>query len=291
MKKIYSGVIEFFNDFYNIWITERPSQQAAALAYYSMFSFAPVIYVAYTVAGLFIRNSNVTDSIYRLIEDVLGSETAQFIYDSVSNLSESTQSSSLLLSLIGFLALVFAASGLFYQLQFALNKIWGVPLPEKGQTGTLIRQRLFAFFLVISLGLFLVLLTFLSVLLSLLDQWILPNYSLQIGTYLMFFVVIAVVFLLLYKILPQTRIAWRDIWLGALLSALLLMIGGYLVGLYLGSSRANSALEAAGSFAVLLVGFYYFAQVFLLGSVFSRVYAHRFGSRRQIQTMGDLEQD
>lgn len=269
---------DFFREFYRIWIAERPAQHAAALAYYSMFSFAPVIYVAYTIAGFFLRELSLADPQFERLENILGPEVTQIIYDALSSLDSATSSSSILFSIIGFLALFFAASGLFYQLQFALNRIWQVPIPEKGETQTLIRQRLFAFLLVIGLGVLLALITLANIVLSFLDDLFLPDLDIQLPSALIYILAVSGIFMLLYKILPEKKIKWRDIWLGAFVAALLLTVGGYLVALYLGSSRANSALEAAGAVAILLTGFYYFAQVFILGAVFSRVYAHLYGS-------------
>jgi membrane protein len=269
---------DFFREFYRIWIAERPAQQAAALAYYSMFSFAPVIFVAYTIAGLFVAELRLSDPQFVRLESLLGPEVTQVIYDALAGLESTTSSSSLFLSVIGFLALLFAASGLFYQLQFALNRVWQVPVPEKGETRTLVRQRLFAFLLVIGLGVLLALATLLNVALSFLDDLLLPGRDFQLPSALLYILAVTAIFLLLYKILPERKISWRDLWLGAFLAALLLTLGGYLVGLYLGSSRASSALEAAGAVAILLSAFYYFAQVFILGAVFSRVYASLSGS-------------
>lgn len=272
-------VRDFFREFYRIWIAERPAQYAAALAYYSMFSFAPVIFVAYTIAGVFIAELRLTDPQFQRLEGLLGPEVTQVIYDALASLESTTSSSSVVLSVIGFLALLLAASGLFYQLQFALNRVWQVPIPEKGETRTLIRQRLFAFLLVISLGVMLALATLLNLVISFLGELLLPGRDFQLPAALIYILAVSGIFMLLYKILPEKKIKWRDIWLGALLAALLLTLGGYLVGLYLGSSRASSALEAAGAVAILLTGFYYFAQVFILGAVFSRVYASLYGSQ------------
>jgi membrane protein len=278
-----SKLSNFLKELYRIWITERPSQQAAALAYYSMFAFAPVIYVAVTIAGFFIKGLGVTDLQFARLEQILGQETTQLIYDMVSNLSKTTSSGSILLSLIGFLALLFAASGLFYQLQFALNKIWNVPPPKKGETTSLIRQRVFAFVMVIGLGILLALLSAANVLFSMLTNLFPAQANFKLPGNLLYVLLVAGIFILLYRLMPQKKIGWRDVWLGAVTAALLITIGGYLLGLYIRSGRTNSAIEAAGAFAVLLIGFYFFAQVFLLGAVICRVYAGLFGTQRRAQ--------
>jgi membrane protein len=278
-------VRNFLKELYQVWITERPSQQAAALAYYSMFAIAPIIYVAYTVAGIFLRQLSLEDIQLERIADLLGPEITQFILDAVSNISISSQSTSVLVTLIGFIALLFAASGLFFQLQFALNVIWKVPPPKKGQTLSVVRQRLFSFLIVIGLGLLVVAMAVISFLLSQVDRLIGLDSTAALTNFLTDFLILTGVFALFYKILPETRVAWKDVWLGALVAAFLVLIGGALVGIYLSHSSINSASGAAGSVAVLMVSFYYFAQIFLLGAVLTRLYTMRYGSHSQARSL------
>ncbi len=140
------SIKEFAKELYRIWATERPGQLAAAIAYYGMFAFAPVIFFAFWVAGLFIDQLSAADQFFTRMENLFGSEVTLFIQDSVTAIAETTTESSIIATLISVGALLLAASGLFNQLLFALNKIWGVPPPERGQTKGLIRQRLFSFF-------------------------------------------------------------------------------------------------------------------------------------------------
>jgi len=276
-----SSLIDFFKEIYRFWITERPNQLAAALAYYGMFSFAPVIYIAITVAGIFLNEVNISNRLYTRLETVFGSEIAGFIQVSVQKLSAETSQTSLLASLISFFALLFAASGVFLQLQFVLNKIWGVPRPGRGETRAFLFSRISSFLIVIGLGLFLVLSTAVGVVLTWLDS-VLKIEPISTGFGLLGFVILGTVtFALFYKLLPNTSIAWRDVWLGSGLAALLMGIGGLLVGWFLKSSNFNSAFEAAGAFAVVLIGIYYMAQIFLFGAIFTRIYAQQFGSRKR----------
>ncbi len=273
---------DFMTELYHIWITERPNQLAAALAYYSMFSFAPVIFMAYSIAGIFIDQISAANRMYVRLESILGAEVTTLIEDSVSALSHTTRDGSFLISLVSLLALLLAASGLFYQLQFALNKIWQAPAPQKSQTLAVIRQRLFSFLMVVGLGLVLILATFLNLVTSffgqILDEFfglgILPP-TLSLAATLGLF---TLAFALIYKIMPDIQIAWKDVWLGSFITAALLMIAAFILGFFLRIGRIGSAFEAAGAFAILLIGIYYCAQIFLFGAVFIRVYAHRFGS-------------
>ena len=275
---------QFIKELYQIWITERPNQLAAALAYFGMFSFAPIIFVAFSVVGLFADEISAANQFYQRLENVLGAEVATLIQDSITTLSKPSTGGSILVSIISFLALLYAASGVFFQLQFALNTIWHVPPPKKGQTMAFIRQRLFSFLMVIGIGL----LGILAVLTNLLLAWfgalterllgISASMSLAAGAAAL--VLITIAFALFYKILPETKVAWRDVWLGAAIAALLVLTAVTLAGLFFQLSSLSSAFQAAGAFSVLLIGFNYIAQIFLLGALICRVYANRFGSRR-----------
>lgn len=275
-------VIDFGKEVYHIWITERPNQLAAALAYYGMFAFAPVIFIAVTVAGLFFDNPAVITQLFERLENALGPETAQSIQNSVESISQTTSEGTVLTTIISFIALFMAASGLFFQLQFALNTIWKVPLAEKGETSSYLKKRLFSFVMVIGVGLLLIIMTVASILFTWITSLLNLNVSGQIYYTLAGLGLALLSIALIYKVLPDVKISWRDVWIGAGVTTILVGIGGFLIGLYLKSSNVGSALEAAGSFAVILLGIYYVAQIFLFGAVFTRVYAHKFGSLRTL---------
>lgn len=280
----------FLKEVYGIWISERPSQLAAALAYYGMFSFAPIIFVAVTIAGIFIQEIDLADKFYQRLEIFLGEGVSSLVQEAVATLSNTPASSSLLISLISFLALLYAASGLFFQLQFSLNTIWHVPPPQKGQTKTFFRQRVFSFLIVIGVGLLGVFVTLASFLLSWLGSLLerllgvagSQVIAAKLGAPILIFLVIA----LFYKVLPETRVTWRDVWLGAIIATTLILLAVILVGFFFQYISLNSALQATGAFTVLLVGFYYIAQIFLLGVVCCRIYAGNYGSRRSITDLG-----
>lgn len=275
---------EFLTKLYNIWISERPNQLAAALAYYGMFSFAPVIFIGFTIAGLFIDQLAAAERMYQRMEAVLGPETSKFIADAVSTIGSTSSGGTLLGSLISLIALLAAASGLFFQLQYALNKIWRVPPPERGQTGAFIRQRLFSFLLVLGVGLLLILATLANLILGWFGSWLEVLFEVTvpsvIWTGLGSLALLTISFALLYKVLPDVEIAWREVWAGSFTAALLVVLFVLLIGLFFTSGMIGSAFEAAGAFAVLLIGIYYVAQIFLLGAVICRVYANLYGSQR-----------
>jgi membrane protein len=270
---------QFIQELYRIWATERPGQLAAALAYYGMFAFAPVIFIMLWVAGLFFDSISASDQFFARLEALFGSDVTLFIQESVEAIGHSTNETSIIATLISVAALLLAASGLFYQLLFALNKIWDVPVPERGQTGGMIRQRLFSFLMVIGVGLIFVLGTMVNVVLTWFGSLFDLNPSMPILNILGFLGLATLAFALIFKILPEAHIRWRDVWIGAFVTAVLVALALFLFGAYLNIGNIGNAFEAAGAFAVLLIGIYTIAQVFLFGAMFTKVYAAMYGSR------------
>jgi membrane protein len=269
----------FLQELYRIWATERPGQLAAALAYYGMFAFAPVIFFMFWVAGLFLDQISAAEQFYSRIETRFGAEMATFVQDSVQAIGQSTGGSSVIATLVSVVALLLAASGLFYQLLFALNQIWGVPVPERGQTGSLLRQRLFSFLMLIGVGLLFVLGILVNVTITWFGSLFDLNPTMPVLNMLGFIGLSTLAFALIYKILPEADTRWRDVWIGALVTALLVSVALLLFGAYLNRGNVGNAFEAAGAFAVLLIGIYTIAQVFLFGAMFTRVYAAVYGSQ------------
>jgi len=279
-------LIKFAKEIYRIWTLERPGQQAAALAYYGMFSFAPIIFIALSVVGLFVDQIKAASYLYERLASVLGEATATWVQESLAALGQPSTEESLLISIISFGALLYAASGVFFQLQYAMNTIWHVPLPEKGYYIHLVRKQLVSFVMVIGIGLFGILAIVINFLLANFGTFLetLFGYSgnLPIITGLLALGLNAVTFGLLYKILPETKVAWRDVWLGAIVAAVLVVVAIRLAALYFSYSSLTSALQAAGAVSVLLMSFFYIAEIFLAGAIICRVYANQFGSLRLI---------
>ena len=278
------SLIEFVKEIYLIWVTEKPNQLAAALAYFGVFSFAAVIYIAFRLASIFIDEVAAAERLYERIAAVLGTEIATFIQNSVVALSSANSGGTTLVTIVSLVSLLFAAMGLFLQLKYVLNRIWQVPIYQRGQRFALVKRYLFAFIIVIILGLLIILGAVFSVVLAWFGSVISEYTS---GTTLLFAlemlaflgaIVLANAFI--YKVLPDVKLRWRDVWPGSIISALLLIIGGVVIGLYLKIAGVGSAFEAAGAFAVLMISIYYFAQIFLVGAIITRVYARRYGSMR-----------
>jgi membrane protein len=273
---------EFIREIYQIWVSEKPNQLAAALAYFGMFSFAAVIYLAYMIAGIFINEAAAAEQFYTRIESVLGPETAAFIQDSVSAIATANESGSLIISIVSLISLLFAAMGLFLQLKYVLNRIWGVPLIQVGNRLAIIRQRLFAFIMVIALGLMVILVTMVNVIFawlgSIVEDMFANSTLVSVLNFLALLAVVVLANAFIYKVLPDVKLAWRDVWPGAVAATLLMALGGLVIGLYFKYGGVGSAFQAAGAFAVLMIAIYYFAQIFLLGAIITRVYAQRYGS-------------
>jgi membrane protein len=277
-KKASASSSAFLKELYRIWITERPTQFAAALAYYAIFSFVPVIYIAFAITDIFVSRLSVSEQFYAQITGLLGAEIAQALQDAVAGLAERTGSSSPLVSLISFVVLAFTASLLFFQLQHTLNTLWKVPPPTRGETRAYVRNRLLAFAGVLGVVVLMIVATAVNLLVSLVSSRLDWGSPVSFGSLVAFVGLAALSFALLYKALPNAKVAWRDVWLGAGVAAVLVTAGFYLLKLYLGANKLSSALEAAGAVAVFLMGFYYLGQIFVLGALFTRVYASMVGS-------------
>jgi len=277
---------DFIRDIYQIWISEKPNQLAAALAYFGMISFAAVIYIAYRLAGVFINEAAAGERLYTRIEAVLGSETASYIQASVSAIAATNTGGSLIISAVSFISLLLAAMGLFLQITYVLNRIWGVPLIQRGKKVAIIRQRLFAFVMVIGLGLLVIVATVVNVVFawfgSIIKDFLGGSTLLSLLNIFALLGIIILANAVIYKVLPDVKITWRDVWSGSIVSTLLMALGGLVIGLYFKFGGVNSAFEAAGAFAVLMIAIYYFAQIFLFGAIITRVYAQRFGSKREL---------
>jgi len=278
-------ISDFIREISEIWISERPNQLAAALAYFGMVSFSAVIYIAYLVAGIFINETAAAERLYTRIEAVLGAETADYIQNSVAAIAAGKEGGSWFISLVSIISLLFVAMGLFLQITYVLNRIWGVPLIQRGKRVAIIRQRLFAFIMVIALGLLVIVVTLVNVVFawfgSVIQDYLGGSNILSALNILALLGIIVLANAFIYKVLPDVKLAWRDVWPGSVATTLLMALGGLVIGLYFKLGGISSAFEAAGAFAVLMISIYYFAQIFLVGAIITRVYAKRYGSMRE----------
>jgi membrane protein len=278
-------LLAFLRAIYQAWVSERPGQLAAALAYFGLFSIAPMIYLAVTIANVILNQAGERAQFHNRIKDAFGPDATLIIQQAVESLGEQASGGSMLVTAVSSLALLFAASGMFFQIQYALNSIFKVPPAKDHQTQALILQRLFSFFMVLGLGLLLVF----SALVNLFVAWfgsMLGDFTgmqlvLPVLDVLALFGLITLSFALVYRFLPNTAIKWRDVWPGAALSAAFILLAASLLRIYLSRGSIGSAFEAAGAFAIILIVINIFAQIFLFGALFTREYINWFGSKRK----------
>jgi len=261
------------------FLYDRAPRMAAALAYYTAFSLAPLLVIVTLVAGVFVGEETAQGEIANQIESTIGPQAAEVAEAAIRNAK--SIDGSLWSTLISVGALLFGATVVFLQLQDALNKIWDVPVEQRGSgLKSLLLKRVLSLGMVVASGFLLLVSLIISTALSALGQTLaqyVPVSStfmriLSLGTSV---ALITVIFALIYRYLPDTDVAWGEVWWGALLTSLLFTIGRWLLGIYLGVAAPASVYGAAGSFAIILLWVYYSAQIILFGAEFTHAYAER----------------
>lgn len=260
---------------WNGWNRYKPDRMASSLAFLGMFSFVPLLYIALVVAGIFLNDEQVLQQVGRAFGQTLGPDTTAFIQRMLATTAQQRTTSSVVISVINFGILLWAASGLFTTLEDQLNTIWGNPFPTERPYLAVIRTQLLAFLFVLALGLVFVVLTVGSFAFDLLAAWFqLPNAA-QVANALLPTLVTIVCFGLTYRILARVKPRWRDIWLGALFAGVLLSVGRWLFSFYLLLTNFGSLFAAASTLAVLLLGIYWAALIYLLGALLIGVLGKR----------------
>ena len=263
------------------WLEDRAPTLGAALAYYTIFSLAPLLLIAISIAGWVFGPQAAEGQIFNALRGLLGDASAKAMEATVQN-AGSEPASGLLGTLIGFVTLLFGASGVFVQLQTSLNAMWGVkPKPDRGILGIL-KDRLISFSLILVVGFLLLCSLLVTAAIAFLGMsfGMVPGMEVlvQILNTILSLAIVTLLFAAIFKFLPDAMIAWRDVWIGALITAILFTIGKFGLGWYLGRSAIGSAYGAAGSLIVVLVWVYYSSQIVFFGAEFTQVYANRFGS-------------
>jgi membrane protein len=265
------------------WGVHRCSAHSAALAFYTIFSLAPVLVVVITLAGAVWGEEAVRGQIFDEFKGLMGPDAALLVQEVLQSAAR-RQASGWLPAVVGIVTLLLGATAIFGQLQDAINTVWAVePKPGAALT-TLLLKRLHSFALVIGIGFLLAVSLVLSAALTGFSRYLerrleLPVDFLQVANFVVSFIVITLLFAMTYRILPDVKIEWRDVWLGSILTALLFVIGKTLIGLYLGRTGVASAYGAAGSLVVILLWVYYSALIFFFGAEFTRVHSRQFRTR------------
>ena len=263
------------------WTSDDTFEMAAALAFYTMFSIAPVLLIVVGVASFFLAPETATTRIVDEMEKMVGVQGA----NAVRQVIESSRGfgKGLWAVSVGIITLIMGATAVFGELQSALNHIWDVKAkPNRGVIISLIVDRFRSFSIAVCVGFLLLVSLVISAVISGLQNYMnnwLPGvpWVWQTANVISSFIVVAVLFAMIYKFLPDVVISWKDVWIGAAVTALLFSAGKYAIGIYLGQTATASAFGAAGSLVVLLFWVYYSALISFLGAEFTQVYARRYG--------------
>jgi membrane protein len=274
------------------WRSDYASSMGGALAYYTLFSIAPVLIIAIAVAGAVFGEEAARGEIIAQLRGLLGEAGATAVEGLLESARKPTDG--VVATLISVVLLFVGATTVFAELQSDLDRIWKVPPQPGGMVWGLVRARMVALSLILVLGFLLLVSLVVSAGLAALGTWYGAWFEgwaalLETLNFVFAFVTTTALFAVIYKVLPRTRIAWHDVWIGAAVTSLLFAVGKLLIGLYIGTSGIASGFGAAGSFVVLLVWVYYSTQIFLLGAEFTRVYATARGSRRAGRKSIDAE--
>ena len=264
------------------WSEDQAPMLGAALAFYSVLSIAPLLLIAIAVASVVFGEQAASGELVAKIENFVGKQGAEATQAMLQ--SAHKPGAGPIAALVGFATLLFAASGVFGQLQTSMNTIWEVqPKPGRGILG-MVKDRFLSFGMVLGTGFLLLTSLILSTVVSVtfnVVQNMAPGLKplLALGDTFVSAVVVILLFALIFKLMPDAKVAWRDVWVGAGLTTVLFLIGKALIGLYLGHSSYGSAYGAAGSLVILLVWIYYSSQILFFGAEFTQVYANRYGSQ------------
>ncbi len=271
---------------FSAWSDDNVPRLGAALAYYTALSLAPLVVVVLAVAGLAFGKQAVQGELLWEIQSTVGKDGAAFIQQLIQ--SASHQQSGIIATVLALLTLFFGATTCVVELTDALNTIWHVKAANQNSSLksmiVYMRKRFISFAMVLGVGFLLLVSLVVSAWLSALGRFFdrmlpFPEVALHAINFVLSFLVITVLFAMIYKVLPEVRLEWSDVAIGAAVTSLLFTLGKLLLGLYLGKSTLASSYGAAGSFVIVLVWVYYSAQIFFLGAEFTRIYALEFGSR------------
>ena len=266
------------------WVEDYAQSMGAALAFYTMFSIAPLLLIVISVAGFAFGEEAARGEIYEQLEDLLGLPGAAAVEELLE--SASKPGGSVAATLVGALLLFIGATSVFAELQDAFDRIWRAPA-RAGTAGlwNVVRVRLVSFGMILGIGfLLMVSLVFSAGMAALSAQWdpLFAGWTTVARTIdvTISILLASAVFAMIYKAMPRVRIDWKDVWIGAAVTSLLFIAGKYLIGTYIGRSSISSGFGAAASLVVVLLWVYYSAQIFLFGAEFTRAYSHKFGSRK-----------
>ena len=274
-----------FRQMFEAWSDDYVPSMGAALAYYTLFSLAPLLLIVIAIAGLVFGQDAARGEIEAQLRTLMGEGSALAVQEMLTSVRKPAEG--ITATIIGVCLLLIGATTVFGELQDTLNRIWKVPVRSKvGGWVALVRSRLLSFGMVMALGFLLVVSLVFSAALAVAGRWWGPFFGewqmlATVADALSSFIVVAILFAFIYKTMPTVHIKWGDVWVGAVVTAVLFTLGKSLIGLYIGHSGAVTGFGAAGSLVVVMLWVYYSAQIFLIGAEFTWIYANTFGSRRE----------
>jgi membrane protein len=279
-KKTIKSFLKIVGSASKRWWGKDPFMQSAVIAYYAIFAMPGLLIIVISFGTLFFKRDVITGQLYTQISSIMGVETARQVQDMIISVSQTNKS--MLATIIGLITVLLGATGVFVELQKALNVIWGVKAKPRRAIIMLIRTRLFSFGLILSIGFLLLISLTITTIIAVMGDWVLnhwPNLVLTIFYVLNFIIsfgIVMLLFALLYKILPDAKIQWKHIWLGSILAAFLFILGKTAIGFYLSKSNPGSAYGAAGSIVLILLWVSYSSMIFFYGAEITRAYADHF---------------
>jgi membrane protein len=268
------------------WNQDKAARLAAALAYYTLFSIAPLLILVIAIAGLFFDSAAVREQIMSQVQSLIGGSGAEFVSTVLDNANRPGGNSGWIASIISVVLLLIGATGVLTQLQLSLNTIWNVEARPDIGFMNIVRKRLLSLGMIVVIGFLLLVSLVLSSVIAGFSEY-LSNLApgldtlVQIVNFVVSFGITMLLFAMIFKYLPDVVITWSDVWFGAAATAILFSLGKFLIGLYLGNSSFGSSYGAAGSVIVLLLWVFYSAQILFYGAELTQVYGRRFGSQIQ----------
>jgi membrane protein len=275
-------VWDLLSETYKEWRKDNAQTLGAALAFYTTFSMAPLLIIVIAIFGVILGKEAVQVEILKRAQELIGAQGAAAVKMMIG--AAYRPGTGLPATIIGILVILVGSTSALVMLTHSLNIIWGARPNSKAPIWNLIKERLLSFAMILVIGLLLVLSLLLSIVLSFLTGFFqnllpVPPFFIEVCDFVLSFLLITLLFAVVYKVLPDVKIAWTDVWVGSAITALLFTLGKFLFGMYLARSSIRSAYGAASSLAIILMWVYYSAQVFLIGAELTQVYANRYGSQ------------
>jgi len=281
MNLRFKNIYPVLKTAYKRWMSKDPFRESAVIAYYAIFSLPGLLVVILTLAGYFFGREAVNNQLSAQFTSTMGADTAEQIQKIIVEASGTKKT--VWATIIGIITIIVGATGVFAQFQKSLNTIWEVKAdPSKSGIWSLVKVRFFSFGLIVSIAFLMIVSLVFSAILSALGNWISGHFSdsllivLQIVNFALSLLILAVLFALMYKFLPDAKIKWQHVWIGAFVTALLFDIGKFALGLYFGKANPGTGYGAAGSIILIMLWVSYTSMIVFYGAEFTRAYADRF---------------